>query len=135
MAESRPQTLTKAERISSKKQIDKLFSGGQSRSMSAYPLRMVYMVEELDAPVEGAQVAILVSVPKRCFKRAVKRNRVKRQIREAYRRNKYTIIDSVAGQPNFRVSLAFIWLSDTLAESKLVERRVCSLLTRVAEKI
>ncbi len=135
MAECRPQTLTKAERLSSKKQIDKLFLGGQSRSMSAYPLRVVYMVEELEEPVEDAQVAILVSVPKRCFKRAVKRNRVKRQVREVYRRNKYTVIDRLAGQPNRRVSLAFIWLSDTLAESKLVELRVCNLLTRVAEEL
>ena len=70
-------TLHKSERLDKKKVIDKMFSGG-ARSFSVFPLRVVYLpVEELEAPV-----SILVSVSKRRFKRAVKRNRVKRQIRE-----------------------------------------------------
>lgn len=74
-------TLHKTERLDKKKVIDKMFSGG-ARSFSVFPLRVVYLsVEELEAPV-----SILVSVSKRRFKRAVKRNRVKRQIREAYRK-------------------------------------------------
>ena len=77
-------TLHKSERLDKKKVIDKMFSGG-ARSFSVFPLRVVYLpVEELEAPV-----SILVSVSKRRFKRAVKRNRVKRQIREAYRKNKH----------------------------------------------
>ena len=68
-------TLHKSERLDKKKVIDKMFSGG-ARSFSVFPLRVVYLpVEELEAPV-----SILVSVSKRRFKRAVKRNRVKRQI-------------------------------------------------------
>lgn len=67
--------------------IEKMFAGG-SRSFSVFPLRVVYLpVEELEAPV-----SILVSVSKRRFKRAVKRNRVKRQIREAYRMNKHGLL-------------------------------------------
>ena len=73
-------TLPKSERLDKKKVIEKMFAGG-SRSFSVFPLRVVYLpVEELEAPV-----SILVSVSKRRFKRAVKRNRVKRQIIEAYR--------------------------------------------------
>ena len=73
-----PNTLRKSERLDKKKVIEKMFAGG-SRSFSVFPLRVVYLpVEELEAPV-----SILVSVSKRRFKRAVKRNRVKRQIREA----------------------------------------------------
>ena len=69
-------TLHKTERLDKKKVIDKMFSGG-ARSFSVFPLRVVYLpVEELEAPV-----SILVSVSKRRFKRAVKRNRVKRQRR------------------------------------------------------
>ena len=57
-----------------------MFAGG-SRSFSNFPLRVVWLpVEELDV-----QASILISVSKRRFKRAVKRNRIKRQIREAYR--------------------------------------------------
>ena len=83
-------TLHKSERLDKKKVIDKMFSGG-ARSFSVFPLRVVYLpVEELEAPV-----SILVSVSKRRFKRAVKRNRVKRQIREAYRKNKHGLLQTL----------------------------------------
>ena len=85
-----PNTLRKSERLDKKKVIEKMFAGG-SRSFSVFPLRVVYLpVEELEAPV-----SILVSVSKRRFKRAVKRNRVKRQIREAYRKNKSLLVDEL----------------------------------------
>lgn len=64
-----------------------MFAGG-SRSFSIFPLRVVWLpVEELDV-----QASILISVSKRRFKRAVKRNRIKRQIREAYRLNKQILL-------------------------------------------
>ena len=63
-------------------------------------------VEELEAPV-----SILVSVSKRRFKRAVKRNRVKRQIREAYRMNKHGLL-AVLTEKKCRLAVAFIYLSD-----------------------
>lgn len=64
-----------------------MFAGG-SRSFSIFPLRVIWLpVEELDV-----QASILISVSKRRFKRAVKRNRIKRQIREAYRLNKQILL-------------------------------------------
>ena len=81
-------TLRKAERLYSKIVIEKMFAGGASRSFSVFPLRAVYMsVDRQEVPA-----SILISVPKKRFKRAVKRNRVKRQIREAYRKNKGWIV-------------------------------------------
>ena len=72
-------TLGKKERLNSKTLIERLFSGG-SKSFPAFPLRVVYMSVE---PVEEdmAAASILISVPKKRFKRAVKRNLVKRQVR------------------------------------------------------
>ena len=79
-----------------------MFAGG-SRSFSVFPLRVVYLpVGELDAPV-----SILVSVSKRYFKRAVKRNRMKRRIREAYRVNKQELLNVLA-QKQIRLAVAFI---------------------------
>lgn len=89
MTESQKNTLPKVERLNSRILIEKLFTGG-SKSLPAFPLRIVYM------PVEGENLpiaTILISVPKKRFKRAVKRNRVKRQIREAYRKHKQILID------------------------------------------
>ncbi len=74
-----PNTLRKSERLDKKKVIEKMFAGG-SRSFSVFPLRVVYLpVEELEV-----SASILISVSKRRFKRAVKRNRVKRQIGRAH---------------------------------------------------
>lgn len=124
-----PNTLHKSERLDKKKVIEKLFAGG-SRSFSVFPLRVVYLpVEELEAPA-----SILVSVSKRRFKRAVKRNRVKRQIREAYRLNKHGLLDVLANK-QCRLAIAFIYLSDQLVESSLIAERMKTALARIAEKV
>ena len=77
------QTFGKAERLKSKKLIEELFSSG--KWLSEDPVRVVYKVTRLnaDGPLQAG-----VSVPKSVMKRAVDRNRFKRMMREAYRKNK-----------------------------------------------
>lgn len=122
--------LPKKERLNSRILIEKLFSGG-GRSLPAFPLRIVYM------QVEGENLpaaSIMVSVPKKRFKRAVKRNRVKRQIREAYRMHKDILLDSLEAAGR-KVAVAFIWLDNELHDSSEVEAKVKKLLQLVAERI
>ena len=122
-------TLHKTERLDKKKVIDKMFSGG-ARSFSVFPLRVVYLpVEELEAPV-----SILVSVSKRRFKRAVKRSRVKRQIREAYRKNKSLLVDELQRREQ-RLAVAFIYLSDELIATSELEEKMKIALARISEKL
>lgn len=130
---SSPKTFGKNEKLVSKKTIDALFSGGNSRSMSAYPLRVVFMRKERSETEEPAQV--MVSVSKRHFKRAVKRNRVKRQIREAYRLNKHLLHEALEQKKDTAVAMAFIWQSDELTETALITEKMQALLSRMAEKI
>lgn len=121
--------LRKPERLSRKKIIEKLFAGG-SRSFSIFPLRVVWLpVEELDV-----QASLLVSVSKRRFKRAVKRNRVKRQIREAYRLNKQPLLEALA-EKDLRLALAFIYLSDELTDSAVIAEKMKIALARIVEKV
>lgn len=122
-------TLCKAERLNSKILIGKMFTGG-SHSFSIYPLRVVYMPleEQREAPV-----SILVSVSKKRFKRAVKRNRVKRQVREAYRKNKQDLC-MLFSEKQQSIAVAFIYLSDQLVSSVEIEEKMRTLLARIAEK-
>lgn len=122
-------TLHKVERLDKKKIIEKMFAGS-SRSFSVFPLRVVYLpVEELEA-----DASILISVSKRRFKRAVKRNRVKRQIREAYRVNKHELLNILV-ERKCRLAIAFIYLSDQLVESSIIEDRMRVALVRITEKM
>ena len=124
-------TFNKRERIVSRTLIEKLFSKGSSQSTSAFPLRVVYMQEERKEGEEPVQ--ILISVSKRHFKRAVKRNRVKRQIRECYRHHKQILAEKITeGQALY---VAFIWLSDELSSTPQVERSVKKLLEKVSEAL
>ena len=74
----------KTERLKSRKVIQELFRNGQS--FSHYPFRLVWIpMTERQSP---APVQFTVSVPRRKFSKAVQRNRIKRQVREAYRLQK-----------------------------------------------
>ena len=78
---------------------------------------------------------MLVSVSKRHFKRAVKRNRVKRQLREAYRKNKHIVLDCMEARPDRMMAVALIWLDNSIHDTEEVESRVRSLLVRLGEKL
>lgn len=77
-------TFRQTERLKSRKEIERLF-GGAGKSFAQYPLRLVYRQQEAprDSPIQ-----LSVSVPKRRFRRAVDRNRIRRRIQEAYRIHK-----------------------------------------------
>lgn len=124
-------TLRKRERMVSRKLIDTLFGGEGSRSVAAFPLRVVFAQRE--GTDYDAKVQMLVSVPKKRFKHAVDRNRVKRQVREAFRQHKELLYDAVA--PGKQLLMAFIWIADGHRPSAEVEKRVVTVMQRVAEKL
>lgn len=129
--EEKRYTLNKSERLCSKKLIERLFAGG-NKSFPAYPLRVVYMWVDVEDAV--ADASILISVPKKRFKHAVKRNQVKRQVREAYRLNKHIVIDAVkALESPKKLVMAFIWLDQKIHSSEEVAFKVKKLLTHIAE--
>ena len=130
MQASDAQGLSKMERVSSKRMIDKLFEGTNSRSLISFPIRLVYMETERTL-FNNVDAQVMVSVPKRFFKRAVKRNRVKRQIREAYRHHKQ-LLPKREGRT---LILAFIWMDDQLHESSDVDKKVKNLLLRMSERL
>ena len=92
---------------------------------------MVYLpVEEtLSVPV-----SFLVSVPKKKFKRAVKRNLVKRQVRAAYRVRKQGLYDTLALSGK-QLLVAFIYLDKEIASFSEMEKSMTKVLRILQEKI
>lgn len=76
-------TFRKSERLCSRTVIDEIFSKGKELRKFPYLLKYIYSTEVAVNPVQ-----IVVSVPKKRAKSAVDRNRLRRQIKEAYRLNK-----------------------------------------------
>jgi ribonuclease P protein component len=70
---------------------------------------------------------VLVSVPKRFFKRAVKRNLLKRRIREAYRMQKYML-------PQFGMDLMLVYNSTELSDSIDVAKDVAGILKKIGDE-
>lgn len=121
----------KRERLVSLRLIDELFGGGHSRSVAAFPLRAVFMQRPRGAHDEPLQM--LISVPKKFFHHAVDRNRVKRQVREAWRLHKSLLAEALASDK--QLLIAFVWTSDTLLPTSAVQERVANLTRRITEKL
>jgi ribonuclease P protein component len=89
----------KTERLHSQKLITELFSqknDEKSSTVFLYPFKLVCLWQtiETDNPVAPINTypPILISVPKKSFRRAVHRNRLRRQIREIYRVNRIEVL-------------------------------------------
>jgi ribonuclease P protein component len=122
-------TLSKDERISWKRHIDLLFASGDS--FIAFPFRIIYITLEEEMP---APVSIMVSVPKKKFKRAVKRNLIKRQAREAYRLQKYDLIDPIT-EKNKSLLVAFLYVDKVVQSVEAVEKGMRKAIRLLNEKI
>lgn len=121
------QSFSKAERLNSKKLMDELFNKGSFFVL--YPFRVYWMKHE--QPVLS-KVQVLISVPKKKFPLAVDRNRIKRLMREAYRKNKFLITDSVNCMEK-NIAVAFLFTDRKLPEYKLVEEKMIESLNQLSK--
>ncbi|MDQ3393659.1 MAG: ribonuclease P protein component [Bacteroidota bacterium] len=115
-------TFHKSERLNSRKLIQELFDKGSSFFL--YPLKVIFF----SAP-PGSPNQVLFSVPKRNFKKAVDRNKIKRRLRESYRSNK-TIL--MYGEKNTNSYLiAFIYLGKEILTFNEINDKLKSSLGRL----
>ncbi|HEX8505123.1 MAG TPA: ribonuclease P protein component [Hymenobacter sp.] len=122
---TRRYTFPKEEHLCRKKLIEELF-GKQGSSFGVYPLRMVWVKS---AAPTTAPPQVLISVSKRTFKRAVDRNRIKRLIREAYRLNKYRLLEQPTGHQV--ALLGIIFTGKEKSPLALVEKKLISGIQRL----
>ena len=119
------QSFKKQERLCSRKIIKELFEKGHT--LSSYPLKIIWT--EIEHTSEFP-VQIVISVPKRNIKKAVVRNKIKRRIREAYRKNKINWYECLKNK-NKQCAGMFIYTAKNEITYKEIEIIIIGLLERL----
>jgi ribonuclease P protein component len=122
-------TLKKEERLCSQKIIGEMFTSGES--FLSYPIKVVFQKTELPGsfPVQAA-----FTVSKRNFKRAVKRNLLKRRMREAYRLNKPDFYSEIA-EKELQIAIMFVYIGKDIIEYPVIEKAMISALKKTLAKV
>ncbi|MBL7771584.1 MAG: ribonuclease P protein component [Chitinophagaceae bacterium] len=123
-------TLSAKERIKSRKDIETLFQSG--KAFLIYPFRVLYRSrskEETDAPLQ-----FMVSVPKRNFRKATARNRIRRQIKEAYRLHKIAL-QPLLVQHQVQVQCAFVFMGKEAPAYHVIEETMKRSLQRLQSEL
>lgn len=119
----------KEERLCSIKLIEQLYSQGSS--FSFYPFRIIYtVVSSQESPVQ-----VVISVPKRKFKKAVDRNTIKRRIREAYRHSKEDILYPQVLEKSLQLHLLIIYTGNEINTSTNIRKKLNLALERLLNKL
>ncbi len=116
----------RTERLKSRSVIQRLFNR-EGESFGHYPLRLVWLF--LDEPLSEAPAQFGLSVPKKQFRRAVHRNRVRRLVREAYRLNKYRLYHHLRGEDR-QLALMVLYTGKEELSFTQIERAMRSALAR-----
>jgi ribonuclease P protein component len=124
MENQHKQTFPKQERLHRQKQIELLFASG--KSLMAFPLRIQYM---LIPESETTPAQTLFSVPKKRFKRAVKRNLIRRRMKEAFRLTKHELYKHVPEQS--QLILAIIYLENSILTYKNIHNAMVKAMGKL----
>lgn len=127
---SLPNTFSKEERLKSRKQIGLLFKNRQS--VGSYPLRVFWA--ETQREESKYPVAISFSVSKRVFKQAVKRNRHKRLMVEAFRLHKHQLYEQLKLE-NRQLNLMLIYVGKEPADFATIEKKYLKLMDKLFAQI
>ncbi|UKJ06625.1 ribonuclease P protein component [Solitalea lacus] len=125
-------TFKKEERLCSKTQIAELLQNGSSFLL--YPFRIVWLPLLPTAPA-NFPAQLLISVPKKRFKRANKRNKVKRLIREAYRLNKEEFLYKTLRVQKINVIFMCSYVGNDIFTYVELEKKLKLLLIRLSKEV
>lgn len=121
----------KAEKLCSKRIIEAIYDRGNK--VKLYPFILNYLEVEGETTI-AFPIQIATAVPKRKVKLAVKRNRLKRQIREAYRLNKQALIQKVQNQ-DLKLALFLVYIGNEKESYNFIEKKLILLLDSLIRKI
>ncbi len=123
-----PLTLSKEERLCSRRLIDRLYADGHR--MMAFPYSMQWLVEpSLEVPCQ-----VLIVAPKRRFHNAVDRNRVKRLTRECYRHLKPQFFEALQ-QRGLRITLALVYIHNEILDYEKIHSKMEKALGQLIQTL
>ncbi len=121
--------FSKAEKLKSKKLIDILFKEGKVIRKNLMNCLYLNPDEVIDSPVQ-----VMISVPKKLFKKATDRNLIKRRIREAYRLNKKSLIHLCRNE-NKPLILAFLFKNSAIKDYSSIETDIQNIIADLTNKV
>ena len=122
-------SLNSTERIKHRKIIEEIFSKGSTVYKDF--IRINYIKADFK---DGKIAKVAFSVPKKKFKRAYKRNRLKRVMREVYRKNKPEFYDILSNK-SIKIALLFVYLDDEIKDYDIIEKTMKSALDKLVKKL
>lgn len=117
----------KEERLCSRRLIDRLYSDGHR--LMAFPYSVQWRSESLGVPCQ-----VLVVAPKRKFKHAVDRNRVKRLTRECWRMRKQSLYEYLAGR-DMSLTLALVYVHNEIMTCEQLGKKMDKILEALVADI
>jgi ribonuclease P protein component len=124
------ETLPKSERLCSRKQIAALMEKGTV--FFHFPFKVSWIV--LPAAAGAPCCQVMVNAPKRNFKKAVTRNLLKRRTREAFRKNKTELYETLSAQ-NKTLAVFFHYVSPEISGYADIETSIRKILAALAEAV
>lgn len=128
---TRRPTLCSSERVKSKKLAEELFKKGSSFFLYPFIVRRLVLSEELiqqNTPL----AQFLIAVPKKKLRKAVDRNFVKRRVREAYRLNKYLLLDQLNESP---IAFSLVYVAGKKLDYHFLEEKIKLILNQLPHEI
>jgi ribonuclease P protein component len=122
-------SFQKEEKLCSRKAFDILIKTGKTSFL--FPFRVQWMVTDypLSFPVQVA-----FAVPKRRFKRANKRNFIKRRIREAYRLHKEPLYQLLE-EKQLRIQLLIVYIAPEVMTFHELEPKLVTLFGKIMAEL
>ncbi|MDX9694701.1 MAG: ribonuclease P protein component [Bacteroidales bacterium] len=125
------QSFLKSDRLKSNKSIEFLIRKG--RILRYFPLKAHFIIAEVKEPTTKSTIKAAFIVPKRLFKKAIDRNRLKRLMREAFRKNKGSISEYFANS-NKSLDIAFVFIGDQTCEYIALEQQIITMFEELKSK-